>query len=483
MKGLLNVIFSLVAELTGSVLSVMGETLSYLLRKDHRLKARFGSIYSLLSSRNRGLNVNGKSLDPETSMRGLLVVGETGSGKTSGQLIKSCMTVNGSQFIHAPTLEVFEKTSGANAKRGHRILVFSPTNPSQSLTFNPLLRCETLSQMSKLASRLVTLFASKNERNSFWSTKAKELITCIFLILKTLPPKYQTLPNASFLLDCLSGETTRVFIDRLFADKADEWLFTKYMSLCSQSENAFTGVVSTAQTSLQLFDLDEGIRQLVSSDTIGDFHQLRKEPTSFYLISSTTNMAYYTPLITLFLEQYFKVFFSRLPESDDLPVYFHLDEAPVLALESLDTICANIRKHHGAMCLLAQDATAQFGRVYGKDARDSILSNLKTKAYFSCSFNESVRLERELGKFEYMDEFDHLRVKTRNLKTADELMTIPENKVLITQTGKRPVLTRYTPFYKETKYRQWSELSPFELEDTIHAVELVPLKTMYPNEI
>lgn len=452
--------------------------------RDNRLEGRFGREYYIISSRNRGLNINGKALTPEMSMRGVLIQGETGSSKTAGSLIKGAMTVDGCQFIHAPSSEVFDKTSGANAERGHNIKVLWLTNVMKSLCFNPLLRCDTLAQITRLAYLLVSLFSSNRERKSFWSSKAIELLVCIFLILKKLEPRYQTLPNACFLLDNLAGESTREYIDRLFADKADEWLFTKYISICSQSDNTFSGVISTAQTALQIFDLDDDIRRLVSADTIGDFHQLRKEPTSFYLISSTTKIDYYAPIITLFLDQYFEAFFSRLPEEeDDLDVYFHLDEAPVLRFEGLDTICANIRKYRGSMCLLAQDASAQFARVHGEQARDSILSNLKTKVYYSVSYNEAIRLERELGAFEYKDYFDGFTVKKRSLKTVDELMQIPENKVLITQTGKRPVLTRFVPYYKDSKYRKLSELPPYEIKDQIlPEIELVPLKTMYPKE-
>jgi type IV secretory pathway TraG/TraD family ATPase VirD4 len=299
---------------------------------------------------------------------------------------------------------------------------------------------------------------------------------------KKVDSVYQTLPNVAHLLDYLASESSRGYVDALFADKADDWLFAKYNSLISQSDNALSGVISSCQTSVQLFDLDDDIRQIVSSDSIGNFAQLRKEPTTLYLISSTVKMEYYAPLMSLFLEQYFESFFAELPTDEEYDVYFQLDEAPVLKLDNLDTICANVRKHRGNICCVGQDPYSQFARIYGNDARDSILANLKTKVYFSTTLEQAKRLEQIMGSFEFQDDYNESKRTVRSLMTVDEILTIPENKLLIHVSGKRPMVTRFKPYFKEPKYKRLSELPPYKIEQTNHStVQLLPLKEMYPQ--
>lgn len=447
---------------------------------DHRHKSSFGDG-EFLSKRNTGFNVNGLQLSPILSRRGLLIQGETGSGKGIASTVKSCMVVEGSQIVHAASEDLFQLTSGFRSYTD-RILVFCPTDPLRSFAYNPMLRANSLSEISRLSHLIVSLFSAKDEKSSFWNNKAKELLTVCMCILKKTDAKYDTLPNVALLLDFLASESSRPYVNDLFADLADDWLFQKYEAICSQSDTVFQGVVSSAQASVQFFDLDDSIRSLVSHDELGDFENLRKERTSLYLISSPSKATYYGPLMSILLDQLMESFFSRIPEEDELDVYFHLDESPVLRLENLDLICANIRKHRGSICLVAQDPHAQFASIYGEHKRNAILSNLKTKAYYSINFDTAKRLEQELGIFTYEDEYDESKMKTRSLRTATELMQLGEREVLITHSGEPPVLSDFTPYFEDYPYSDYAKLPPVDIsEQELPPVHLLPLKKMYPN--
>lgn len=482
MIPVLQSVLDALLQFLGVVFSGFNAALELFLPNDHRHKASFGEEYQYLSKHHAGFNVNGKSLSAEDSKRGLLLAGETGSGKTSGGLLKSCLFAPGSQIIHAPNTELFDYTAGYRA-RTDRIMIFAPTLPNYSLGFNPMLRANSLSEINRLSKLIITLFSSKSDAVSFWMIKAQELLTCLILVLKKCEQQYHTLPNVAMLLDMISSESSRPYVDSLFLDVADDWLFQKYESITSQSDTVFQGVVSSCQSAVQFFDLDDDIRSLVSHDELGDFEDIRKKRTSFYLISSTTKGDYYGPIMSILLDQLFENFFSRLPEDGDHDVYFHIDEAPVLKLDNLDTICANVRKHGGAICLVAQDPHSQLATVYGERKMESILANLKTKAYFSVSPQNAKRLESELGIYTYEDEHDEKKVKTRSLKTASELLLIPQGQVLITMSGQKPLLASFTPFYQDRKCIKAIEeseavqIEPRELGD----VPILPLKSMYPN--
>ncbi len=458
------------------------DLVAYLDPNKHRLKGQFMPERKILSLNNKGFNLNGKSISPKLSMQGVLVNGETGSFKTAGVVLRSILTVDGSQIIHDPSKELFEKTSGALSEKGYTILQLDFSSPESSLRFNPMLRTNTKSEINQLATNLVTIGADDNNADSFWNIKAIEVLYALISILKSQEMPYQTLSNVAFLLDLMQSENGKHLVDKLFAQFASEELFVKFSSIISQSSNTLSSILSTAQSAVQIFALDENIAEITSGDTIGDFDNIRLKRTALYLHSSTAKMRYYSKITSIFLSQYFESFFEELPSPEMEDMYFHLDETPILSIGSLDIICTNIRKYRGAIMAVTQNATAQLTAKYGKRA-DAIISNLRTKVYLSADLNTATALERTLGKYEFKDKKDNDRLKSRPVLIADEIMALPTNRALVLVSGMRAILARVRPYFKVRKLRELSELEPYQNETTVTAsqIELLPLDSMFPN--
>lgn len=485
MITLLSLIFDILAEGFKGGLSIINGILSEIFKTDHRLKADFSNRSNLgLSKQNTGFNVHGLSLDHKNSRQGLLVSGSTGKGKGIGQFIRSVLTVEGSQWVYAPSFEVFNATSGYRSETD-RILVFAPEHPKRSMAFNPMFRAKTLSQISRLSFLIISTFASQKDKKSFWNRKSQELLTVIIWVVKQLKnPKYHNLTNCAWVLDHLASVTSRPFVDALVMDLADDFIYQKYQSIISQSDEVLQGVVSSCQASLQFFSINEDIARLTSYDTLGDFAEFRKQRTTCYLVGSVPKAEFFGPIMSILLDQYNEELFSKLhDEASDFPIFYHLDEAPTLSLDVLDMnlLCANARKNGGNVCLLTQDAYAQFAK-FGNHVRDSILANLNTKVFYSINSVEHARLlSEQMGQFEYTDDYDDGKVKKRRLKTVSEIMQIPEGHALITQSGKAPLIEKYTPYFQDTKCRTYSKIPPYELETEHPLLQLVDLKSMYPN--
>ncbi|WP_299676299.1 type IV secretory system conjugative DNA transfer family protein [uncultured Dokdonia sp.] len=465
------------------IVDALEDLLAFLDPNKHRLKGKFMPSYKVLKRRYKGFNVNGKSITPKLSMQGLLVNGETGSYKTSGVIIRSILTVTGSQLIHDPSKELFEKTSGALAEKGVNIFQLDFTNPSGSLRFSPMLRANTKSQITQLATNLVTINGDdKGEDASFWNQKAIETLYVLISILKTQDVKYQNLSNVAYLLDMMQAGHTTALVDAFFDAYGSEELFVKYSSIKSQSPNTLSSVLGTAQTAVQLFTLDENIAAITATDNIGDFIDLRKSPSVIYIHSSIAKMHYYSKISSIFLSQFFERFFEELPQKEMLDMYFHLDELPVLSINSLDVICANIRKYRGAIMAVTQDAKAQLTARYGYRAQ-AILSNLRTKIYLSANLNTAMELERTLGRYDFNDKQDGDRLKSRSVLAADEIMALPSNKALVFVSGMRMMKVRVTPYFKIKKLRKLSELPPFVSDVNISSdtIALISLENLLPN--
>lgn len=466
-----------------SGVNLLEDFLAFLNPNKHRLKGAFMPEYKILSRRHKGFNLNGKNITPKLSMQGVLVSGETGSFKTAGVIVRSILTVEGSMLIHDPSKELFEKTSGALAQKGYQILQLDFSSPKTSLRFNPIVRANTKSEINRLAHDLVMIGSDNNSvDDSFWNQKAQEVLYVLITIIKTQEPQYQNLYNIAYLLDLMQSEEHSKLVDYLFArDTPNDEIFTKYASIVSQSPNTLSSVLSTAQTSIAIFSLDDNIAEISSTDTIGDFKNFRENKTALYIHSSTSKMRYYSKVSSIFLSQYFEEFFKGLPSKDMLDVFHVCDELPVLSIGSLDVICANIRKYRGAILGVTQNAYAQLSAKYGKRA-EAIISNLRTKVFLSADLQTATALERTLGKYEYNDKQDHDRLKSRAVMTADEIMSLPNDKGIIHVSGMRPILARITPYFKVKRLLKLTKIAPYESPVTpmMEKIPLIPIKKMFP---
>lgn len=466
-----------------SGVDLLEDLLQFLNPNKHRLRGAFMPEYKVLSKRKKGFNLNGKNIDPKLSMQGVLVSGETGSYKTAAVVLRSILTVNGSQIIHDPSKELFLKSSGALLAKGYQIYQLDFSSPETSLRFNPIVRANTKSEINRLAHDLVSIAGDDaSVDDSFWNQKAQEILYVLITIIKTQEMQYQSLYNIAFLLDLMQSEKHRVLVDHLFAKYAQsDEIFTKYASVISQSPNTLSSVLSTAQAAIAIYSLDDNIAEISSSDTIGDFRDFRKTKTALYIHSSTSKMRYYSKVTSIFLSQYFEEFFKELPDKDMLDVFHILDELPLLSIGSLDIICANIRKYSGAIMGVTQNCYAQLSAKYGRKS-EAIISNLRTKVFLSADLGTATALERTLGRYEYYDRQDHERLKSRAVLTADEIMSLPANRGLIHTSGMRPILARIRPYFKVRVLRKLTELRAYESPEVpmTGTIPLIPIKEMFP---
>ncbi len=443
-------IFELLESLLSGLVELISET-------DHSLNASFDKESSILSRSNQGFCLTPKRISQSLSAQGVLVNGNTGSGKSTITVIPSILSTYGSQLIFDVSGELHEKTSGSLHSDGVAIKQINWNNPYQTQFFNPLLRCTTLSQKTKLATQLVSQHIKEGQKD-YWSSSAIGALVSVMRIVCQLPDKYRNLFQVSHVLDLISSEESRKQVNKLVAilEEEDKGLYDKYMSLIESGES-LGGVLASAKNAVQMFALDESLALITSHDTLGDFMAMRKQRTAIYVHSSTTSADYYANMSNIFFNQFFEAFFEKLPNPKDEPhnISFHLDEFPVLRLDNIDVICSVCRKYKGQMMIVCQDAENQISANYGK----AILSNLRTKLFLSTSLSMASQLEQELGKYEYEDTKTGHKL-TRSLLTKDQIMQLPDDEGLITISGKKPILAKLRPYYKTLKIRKLTEMAP-----------------------
>lgn len=468
-------LFKMLFEILEGVISLSFEAVELCFsprRKEYN--AEFASQGTLLSRYNYGFCLTGRrNLTVKDSFQNALVVGGTGTGKSSVVLIPSLYTMRGSFIVHDPSGELFAKSAGYLKQKGYEIKVLNFANPESSSGYNPLIRANSSSDIQKVASMLVENALGGKTKDPFWNTQATGLMAMLISILKKQGDEFQNLYNVRQLLNRLGGSPESV--DALFSKYADEVLFAEYKSFIAYDEKVVSGVIATCKASLQIFN-DDTVARVTSFDNL-DFLDFRKKPTVLYIMNSVADQKYYSVLTSILFEQFFSFLLGRFPNNDEKDIFLLVDEASSLNLPTLPLAIANVRKHRSGVMLLVQDFN-QLVHHYGKYDADGIKSNCFAKMYFTgASLEIATELEKTLGKFEFKDKDDHKVV--RSLMTPDEIRTMSIRRAILICGHYPPIIGRLRPYYKNSIFNRYSRIPAplIENSELPGSVAILPMST------
>lgn len=470
-------LFEMLFSLVEASLKLLFESIEMLIanipKKKHEYSATFAPASTLLSKDFKGFNLTGnRCLSVKNSYQNCIIIGGTGSGKTSVTLIPSLYAMKSSFVVNDPSGELFAKTGGFLAQQGYEVKILHFANPAVSVGYNPMARASNSSDIHKLSSILIeNSIGGKESKEAFWNLQASALITMLISILKTQEKKFQHLYNVRLLLNYLSGSPKAM--DQIFSEYADHVLFSEYKSFLNFEEKTVAGIIANCKATLSIFN-DENVAKVTSCDSI-DFNDFRKRKTALFIQNSISDQKYYSALTSIFFEQFFAYILSRFPAENELDIFFLIDEASALKLPTLQMAISNCRKHRAGIMLVVQDFH-QLIHVYGKDQAEAIKSNCFAKMFFSgAGIETATELERLLGKYEFTNK--EKRKQIRPLMTADEIRTMKKSNALLICGNHAPVLAKLKPYYENGRYRNYDKISLPVMKSSIESSE-IPILTL-----
>ncbi|MBK7764398.1 MAG: type IV secretory system conjugative DNA transfer family protein [Bacteroidetes bacterium] len=473
-QALFQIIFSLLEALFGGLVELIVTMIPS--KRNDIYNADFMSPDKLLSSHDKGFRFGDKSLSIHNSFSNCLVLGGSGSGKSSTVLINSILSMAGpsSLVIHDPSQELYEKTSGAIASLGYTVLALNYANPNKSQKYNPLSRIKSISEIKKLAKILIQTSLGSGGKDPFWNSSAESLLsTFIRYVIFHTPKENHTLYNVLCLINAFSGTPKKV--DLLFIQAQDDDLLSDYKSFVAYDTKMLMSIVATARTALNIFS-DPSVIEATKTDSI-DFAMYRSQKVILYINNSVNDMKYYSVISSIFFEQFFASVMSKLPSANDLPIFFLLDEASSLYLNILPTAISNIRKANCGIMQVYQ-SQSQLIDMYQTAQANNIISNCFTRVYLPGQPLEVARqLELILGKREYVDD-ENVR-RTRQLLTMDEIRILKESIILC--GNHPPIKMKLKPYYEQKELKRLSEMQPYEIQiqDEVDELEQDELTVLF----
>lgn len=393
------------------------------------LNSDFIPIRSAFSSEDKGFCLNGTHfISTKDSYEHVLLVGSTGSGKSTKIFIPSITRLKGSLIIHDPSKELLEITEKALLNEGFQVQVLNFSEPGAG--YNPLLHIKEDSDLHLLSDLLVRAGRVVKPSDEHWLSRASELIAALIHLVLQIEDVPTLVKVHEYLLDTITNPES---VNQLFTAHANLNFQKSFAALTKNQTNELSSIFSTAADALKDFS-NLNIANVTSRNDI-ELNNLRSQKTALFIQNSPNRSHLYNKIISVFFEQLW-LEMMIIPQGSDFDLYLLLDEFASLYLPTLPHKIDKVRKYRIGF-LLAIQSLQQLRKAYSEDAI-TITDNCKTHIYLGAQKGDTaLEIEKTLGK--EGDKYRMPREKCRMLSTET---------TLILSNGKAPILTKNVPYFQ-----------------------------------
>ena len=428
-----------------------------------------GEQYRILS-KDKGLILakdNCLPLDKRGNIN-TLIVGGSGSGKSTGYSIPNAHQMLGSYVFTDPKGELYDATAGYLKSHGYDIKVLNLVNPANSDGYNPLMHVASELDVDVIANTVVKGQSAESKSDPYWDDMAEMLLKAlIYYLIATRPEEEQNLASCSELVRAANSNGGSNLLTELINQLPyDHPARMYYKSIEIAPEKTYGSILSSLQSKLGKFD-SKDIAEVTSTDTI-NFENIGKKKTAVYVISSDTHTAY-DFLLTIFFSQMIQQLYNYADLNGgrlQTPVFFILDEfANIGRIPDFDKKISTSRSRGIQFSVILQNLD-QLEAVYEK-SYETIMGNCdthvflgsnsyKTVEYFSKALGEKTISRENKGTnkdkhfhkqgYNYSDQ-----IMGRALMTPDELRRMDNDECIIYEKGIKPVKSRKYYYYEDEK--------------------------------
>ena len=433
-----------------------------------------GEQYRVLS-KNSGLILAQNNYLPLNKLGNInvLIVGGSGSGKSSSYTIPNAHQMLGSYVFTDPKGEIYDKTAGFLKKNGYEIKLLNLVNPTSSDSYNPLQHIKNEIDVDIIANTIVKgQNAEGSASDPYWDNMAELLLKAlIYYLIAARPPKEQNLASCAELVRAANNNGGSNLLTELMSQLPyDHPARMNYKSVEIASDKTYSSILSTLQSKLGKFDSKE-IADLTSTNTI-DFDEIVTRKTALYVVSSDTHGAY-DFLLTIFFSQMIQQMYDFADKNGGkLPIktFFILDEfANIGQVPDFDKKISTSRSRGISFSVILQNLD-QLKAIYEK-SYETIIGNCDTHVFLgSNSFATVEYFSKELGEKTISHNSkstnrNNVDVRTgfsesdqimaRALMTPDELRRMDNNECIIFEKGLKPIKAKKFWYFKTPMLRDF----------------------------
>ncbi len=430
---------------------------------------------------NKRILAEGREISNDTHATRLnnndLIIGATGTGKTTGYVIPNMLRMNSSMVVADTKGNLCKKLSPILKKNGFKVDVLDFMDPDGEACYNPLDYIRIDESTGKYREQdIMTIAYSIIPDNAcrddvFWPSSARTLFACLIAyVMEAFDPEDRNLPAVAdvFKVMCEQydespyGEKTVKFLD--------EWSLLHPDSFASRKYHMFKGVFGADKTwsciqqflsnGLDLFDYDNA-RKLFAAN--GDFRisDLGRRKSVLFLNVSDTDRSL-DKVINVFYSQAFQVLCSDADSKPsgrlDIPVRIILDDfATNVNIPDFDKLISVIRSREISVSIILQ-STSQLETLYSRPAALTIMNGCDHILYLGGN-------DMETASF----------ISSKVFRTVENVLCLPNEKAyLITRGQKGELVDKVIPDFTQTEENTFSGYSVLDYSATGTKSECCP---------
>ena len=434
-----------------------------------------GEQYRVLS-RNSGLLLAQHNYLPLNKIGNInvLIVGGSGSGKSSSYTIPNAHQLLGSYIFTDPKGEIYDTTAGYLKEHGYEIKLLNLVNPTSSDSYNPLQHIQNEIDVDVIANTIVKgQKAEGSASDPYWDNMAEILLKAlIYYLIAAAPPEEQNLASCAELVRAANNNGgSNLLTDLMSRLPYDHPARMNYKSVEIASDKTYSSILSTLQSKLGKFD-SKDIADVTSTNTI-DFADIASKKTALYVVSSDTHTAY-DFLLTIFFSQMIQQLYDFADKNGGkLPIktFFILDEfANIGQIPDFDKKISTSRSRGISFSVILQNLD-QLKAIYEK-SYETIIGNCDTHVFLGSNSYATVEyFSKELGEKTIKHNSKSInrntldistgfsesdQIMARALMTPDELRRMDNNECIIFEKGLKPIKAKKFWYYQTNMIKDFN---------------------------
>lgn len=410
------------------------------------------------------------SLSAEDAARGLITIGNPGSGKSSAVILPilfDSMRLGQNLVVADPQSELTKHIVRYAAISGHRVILHDPTD-ARTPRYNLASGIRAVTDARAVADVLIPKGPGGD---GFWTKSAEMLLAACLLRFDNIGDIYTHFADAKKLARRLAD----------IPDDAQRLAGSFINSALDGDGKLASNIIATLSTSLTGW-ADETIRESTQvSDFDATYLVQAEQPTVLILASPGQARRVVAPYLGAVLTKLLLDLDTIGEQTSDgalpLAVKFIIDEFPALGDLNAIVEFANLVRKRRIAFLLACQTLGQLENIYGRNGTETLLAGMATQIVFgACDQRTAEYYSAATGQTtaKEMDRDGRESERGRRLLTADEVIRPPQGNALIA--------TRYVTSEYATYAFVLARLTRiYERKDVAQAVKAVDKQVMRRN--
>ena len=408
---------------------------------------------------------DGKKIYVDDSEYHNLVIGSTGSGKTTAiifPMIELLAKHGESMILTDPKGELYEKKSNMLRSKGYNIVLLNFREPGKGNAWNPLTlpyklwksgnQDKAIELLDDLALNILYDESNKNG-DPFWEKTSADYFSGLTLGLFEDAKEEEINLNSISLMttvgeDKIGGST---YIKEYFNTKDPNGAaYINASSTILAPNDTKMSIIAVFKQKIKLFASRINLSEMLSYSDF-DIADIGKKKTAVFIIIQDEKKTYHS-LVTILIKQIYETLIDvAQSHGGKLPVRtnFLLDEfANMPPLKDVTTMITAARSRLMRFTMIIQNF-AQLNEVYGEQNAETIKGNCGNMIYLiSTELKALEEISKMCGDIKVKTgKDDKEKEETRPLITVTELQRFKQNEVLVLKHRLPPLRTKFLPFW------------------------------------